>query len=199
MTTPRGEAAMRADPRRVPAWQSEHAVGPAARIIGSGKLAERMMDRGPTRAYSHARPARHLVMQRNIVAFPRICRVSPLPPWHFHPGSLARLGKNIRTRLHRNRCQVPLALCNMVQALDLTDPDNPKQIWNYVKKTDRDEFAVSRACCDTVNRGGSYADGKFVFGTLDGFVIALNGQTVRKSGSSSSLGLRRARPSPRLR
>ncbi len=46
--------------------------------------------------------------------------------------------------------------CNVVQALDLTDPDNPKEIWNYVKKTDRDESAVPRACCDTVNRGGSY-------------------------------------------
>ena len=67
--------------------------------------------------------------------------------------------------------------CNVVQALDLTDPDNPKQVWNYVKKTDRDESAVPRACCDTVNRGGSYADGKFVYGTLDGFVIALDGQT----------------------
>ena len=71
--------------------------------------------------------------------------------------------------------------CNVVQALDLTDPDNPKQVWNYVKKTDRDELAVPRACCDTVNRGGSYADGKFVYGTLDGFVIALDGQTGQGS------------------
>ncbi|HEX2447832.1 MAG TPA: PQQ-binding-like beta-propeller repeat protein [Methyloceanibacter sp.] len=73
-----------------------------------------------------------------------------------------------------------MANCNVVQALDLTDADNPKQIWNYVKKTDRDESAVPRACCDTVNRGGSYADGKFVFGTLDGFVIALDGQTGKE-------------------
>ena len=36
--------------------------------------------------------------------------------------------------------------CNVVQGLDLTDPDNPKQVWNYVKKTDRDELAVPRAC-----------------------------------------------------
>ena len=26
-----------------------------------------------------------------------------------------------------------MALCNVVQALDLSDPDNPKEIWNYVK------------------------------------------------------------------
>jgi PQQ-dependent dehydrogenase (methanol/ethanol family) len=73
-----------------------------------------------------------------------------------------------------------MANCNVVQALDLTDPDNPKQVWSYVKKTDRDESAVPRACCDTVNRGGSYADGKFVYGTLDGFVIALDGQTGKE-------------------
>jgi glucose dehydrogenase len=52
--------------------------------------------------------------------------------------------------------------CNVVQALDLTDPDNPKVVWNYVKKTDRDESAVPRACCDTVNRGLNYAKGKII-------------------------------------
>ena len=69
---------------------------------------------------------------------------------------------------------------NIVQALDLSDPDNPKQVWNYLKKTDRDESAVPRACCDTVNRGASYADGKLVFGTLDGFVIALDAKTGKE-------------------
>ena len=36
-----------------------------------------------------------------------------------------------------------MANCNVVQALDLTDPDNPKQVWSYVKKTDRDEFGCA--------------------------------------------------------
>jgi lanthanide-dependent methanol dehydrogenase len=67
-----------------------------------------------------------------------------------------------------------------VQGIDLTDPDHPKQVWNYVKQTDRDETAVPRACCDTVNRGPAYADGKVVFGTLDGFVIALDAQTGKE-------------------
>jgi PQQ-dependent dehydrogenase (methanol/ethanol family) len=63
---------------------------------------------------------------------------------------------------------------NIVQALDLSDPDQPKQVWHYTKTSGRDESAVPRACCDTVNRGMSYADGKLVFGTLDGYVIALD-------------------------
>ena len=70
--------------------------------------------------------------------------------------------------------------CNVVQALDLTDPDQPKAVWNYVKKTDRDELAVPRACCDTVNRGLNYAKGKIITHTLDGFVIALDALTGKE-------------------
>ncbi|HTO67282.1 MAG TPA: methanol/ethanol family PQQ-dependent dehydrogenase [Bradyrhizobium sp.] len=69
---------------------------------------------------------------------------------------------------------------NIVQALDLSDPDAPVQVWNYQKRTDRDLSAVPRACCDTVNRGLNYADGKIVFATLDGFVIALNAKTGKE-------------------
>src|SRR5437588_10429482 len=46
---------------------------------------------------------------------------------------------------------------NIVQALDLTDPDHPKEVWNYRKTSNRDESAVPSACCDTVNRGPSFA------------------------------------------
>lgn len=69
---------------------------------------------------------------------------------------------------------------NIVQALDLSDPDNPKQIWNYVKQTDRDESAVPRACCDVVHRGVNYVNGKVVFHTLDGFIIALDARTGKE-------------------
>jgi PQQ-dependent dehydrogenase (methanol/ethanol family) len=69
---------------------------------------------------------------------------------------------------------------NIVQALDLSDPDHPQQLWHYNKTSGRDESAVPRACCDTVNRGLSYADGKLVFGTLDGYVIALDAVTGKE-------------------
>lgn len=70
-----------------------------------------------------------------------------------------------------------MAQCNILQALDLSDPDNPVQVWHYVKKTDRDESAVPRACCDTIHRGVNYAAGKVIYHTLDGFVIALDAST----------------------
>jgi PQQ-dependent dehydrogenase (methanol/ethanol family) len=69
---------------------------------------------------------------------------------------------------------------NIVQALDLSDPDHPVQMWNYTKTSGRDESAVPRDCCDTVNRGLSFADGKLVFGTLDGYVIALDAITGKE-------------------
>ena len=70
---------------------------------------------------------------------------------------------------------------NIIQALDLSDPDHPVQVWNYTKTSGRDESAVPRACCDTVNRGMSYASGKLVFGTLDGYVIALDAATGKEA------------------
>ena len=70
---------------------------------------------------------------------------------------------------------------NIVQALDLSDPDHPVQLWTYTKTSGRDESAVPRACCDTVNRGLSYASGKLVFGTLDGYVIALDAVTGKEA------------------
>ena len=53
---------------------------------------------------------------------------------------------------------------NYVWALDLSEPDNYHVLWKYTPK--QDEHAVAVACCDTVNRGAAYADGKLVFNTV---------------------------------
>jgi lanthanide-dependent methanol dehydrogenase len=44
--------------------------------------------------------------------------------------------------------------------------------WTY--KPDPDSAAQGVACCDVVNRGAVYADGKIVFNTLDNQTIALD-------------------------
>ena len=69
---------------------------------------------------------------------------------------------------------------NRVRALDMSDPDSPKQLWSYAKKTEGDAAAVPRWCCDSVNRGVSYAEGKVVFATLDGSIVALDALTGRE-------------------
>lgn len=66
---------------------------------------------------------------------------------------------------------------NIVQALDLSNPDHPVRVWKYLKKTDRNPSAVPHACCDVVNRGAAYANGNIIFGTLDGYLISLNAKT----------------------
>ncbi len=66
---------------------------------------------------------------------------------------------------------------NIVQALDLSDPDHPVQVWSYEKETNRNASAVPHACCDVVNRGLVYAKGSIVFATLDGYLISLNAKT----------------------
>ena len=63
---------------------------------------------------------------------------------------------------------------NYLYALDLTKPGAPAK-WTF-KPTPK---AASQgvACCDVVNRGATYADGKIVFNTLDGETIAVDVNT----------------------
>jgi PQQ-dependent dehydrogenase (methanol/ethanol family) len=61
---------------------------------------------------------------------------------------------------------------NHVYAVDLTDYHIK---WSYTPK--QDSFAVSVACCDLVNRGVAYGDGKIIANALDGQVIALDAAT----------------------
>jgi lanthanide-dependent methanol dehydrogenase len=63
---------------------------------------------------------------------------------------------------------------NIVYALDLTKPGAPMK-WSYDPKPS--PAAKGVACCDWVNRGGVYSDGRFFFNTLDGFTIGLDANT----------------------
>jgi PQQ-dependent dehydrogenase (methanol/ethanol family) len=62
---------------------------------------------------------------------------------------------------------------NIVYALDLNDPG--KIIWKYSPKQDPDTIPVM--CCDTVNRGLAYADGKVILHQADTSVVALDAKT----------------------
>lgn len=62
-------------------------------------------------------------------------------------------------------------------ALDLAKEGAPIK-WKYVAK--HDPKAVPVACCDLVHRGLNYADGKILYQTLDGIVIALDAKTGKE-------------------
>src|SRR5688572_25902585 len=63
---------------------------------------------------------------------------------------------------------------NIVYALDLTKEGAPIK-WKYVPK--QDEAVIPIACCDTVNRGVTYSDGKIFFNQLDTTTVALDAAT----------------------
>jgi lanthanide-dependent methanol dehydrogenase len=66
---------------------------------------------------------------------------------------------------------------NIVYALDLTKPGAPVK-WSFDPHPSPASQGV--ACCDVVNRGGVYSDGKFYFNTLDDFTIALDTNTGKQ-------------------
>src|SRR5215467_1561649 len=62
---------------------------------------------------------------------------------------------------------------NIVFALDLNDTG--RVIWKYEPKQDPDTIPVM--CCDTVNRGLAYADGKIFLHQADTTLVALDAKT----------------------
>lgn len=59
-------------------------------------------------------------------------------------------------------------------ALDLTRPGFPQK---WVFQPNPDVASVGIACCDVVNRGASYADGKIIYNTLDANTVAVDANT----------------------
>jgi len=63
---------------------------------------------------------------------------------------------------------------NILYALDLSKPGAPMK-WSFRPKPSAASQGV--ACCDVVNRGAAYADGKIFFNTLDNHTIAVDATT----------------------
>jgi PQQ-dependent dehydrogenase (methanol/ethanol family) len=66
---------------------------------------------------------------------------------------------------------------DIVYALDLTKEGAPVK-WKYVPN--QDPAVVAIACCDTVNRGLAFADGKIYFNQLDTHTVALDAATGKE-------------------
>lgn len=63
---------------------------------------------------------------------------------------------------------------NVAYAIDLTQPGYPLK-WKF--RPENDERATGKACCDVVNRGASFAQGKLVYNLLDGHTVAVDAAT----------------------
>ena len=65
---------------------------------------------------------------------------------------------------------------NYLYALDLTQPGAPVK-WQYEPKP---AAAQGVACCDQVNRGAAYANGRIFYNTLDGHTVAVDAHTGKE-------------------
>src|SRR3954465_9892115 len=63
---------------------------------------------------------------------------------------------------------------NILYALDLTQPGAPMK-WKYKPKPEPASQGV--ACCDVVNRGAAFSNGRIFFNTLDAPTIAVDANT----------------------
>ncbi len=75
-----------------------------------------------------------------------------------------------------NMMYVHTAFPNNIYALDLND--NQKIVWSYFPKQDPSVQAV--LCCDNVNRGLGYGDGKIFLQQNDGTLVALDAASGKK-------------------
>ncbi len=74
----------------------------------------------------------------------------------------------------KNTLYVVTPYPNVLIAVDLTKPGHPIK-WKYDPHASA--RAVGVACCDVVNRGASYADGKVIYNTLDAQTVAVDAET----------------------
>lgn len=66
---------------------------------------------------------------------------------------------------------------NILYALDLTRPGAPVK-WTYEPQPASSAQGV--ACCDVVNRGAAWADGRVIFNTLDNYTVAVDAASGRE-------------------
>ncbi|MCW2272656.1 PQQ-dependent dehydrogenase, methanol/ethanol family [Rhodoblastus acidophilus] len=94
-----------------------------------------------------------------------------VPSWSFSTGVLR--GHEGSPLVVGDVMYVHTPFPNIVYALDLNN--DGKILWKYEPKQDPNVVPVM--CCDTVNRGLAYADGKIFLHQADTTVVALNAQT----------------------
>ena len=111
-------------------------------------------------------------------------RYSPLPDITSANAPTLKLVSTFSTGVLRGHESAPLVIGgtmyvvtpypNIVYALDLTKPGMPVK-WKFEPHPNASAQGV--ACCDVVNRGLAWADGRLFFNTLDAETIALDAAT----------------------
>jgi lanthanide-dependent methanol dehydrogenase len=97
------------------------------------------------------------------------------PVWTFSTGVLG--GHEGQPLVVGDTMYVVTPWPNVLYAFDLTREGYPLK-WKYRPEVSAN--AIGEACCDSVNRGAFYADGKIVYNLLDGHTVAVDAETGRE-------------------
>ena len=95
--------------------------------------------------------------------------------WTFETGVLR--GQEAAPLVVDNTMYVVTPFPNILYALDLTKPGAPMK-WKYEPQPALAAQGV--ACCDVVNRGAAFADGKIFYNTLDANTVAVDAKSGKE-------------------
>jgi PQQ-dependent dehydrogenase (methanol/ethanol family) len=97
------------------------------------------------------------------------------PAWTFPTGVLR--GQEAAPIVVGHMMYVVTAYPNLLYAFDLSKPGASLK-WMYNPKPQTSSHG--EACCEVVNRGASYADGKIIYATLDNNVVAVDAESGKE-------------------
>ena len=97
------------------------------------------------------------------------------PVWTFSTGVLG--GHEGQPLVVGDTMYVVTPWPNVLYAFDLTREGYPLK-WKYRPEVSANALGV--ACCDSVNRGAFYADGKIIYNLLDGHTVAVDARSGRE-------------------
>ena len=97
------------------------------------------------------------------------------PVWTFSTGVLG--GHEGQPLVVGDTMYVVTPWPNVLYAFDLSKEGYPLR-WKYRPEVSPNAIGVS--CCDTVNRGAFYADGKMIYNLLDGHTVAVDAKSGRE-------------------
>jgi lanthanide-dependent methanol dehydrogenase len=149
------------------------AAASAAALLSTGAMANPELQKLETDANQWVMPtgdyANHRYSTLDQINKDNVKKLQPV--WTFSTGVLR--GHEGSPLVIGNVMYVHAPFPNTVYALDL---DNAGRVlWKYEPKQDPSVIPVM--CCDTVNRGVAYGDGKIILNQADATVVALDGKT----------------------
>ncbi|HXV18109.1 MAG TPA: PQQ-binding-like beta-propeller repeat protein, partial [Gemmatimonadaceae bacterium] len=135
-------------------------------------------------ASPHAGPAGEWQMPAGDYSSSRYSELAKITPanaanlhvsWAFSTGVLR--GHEGQPLVIGNTMYVITPYPNVAYAIDLATPGQPLK-WKF--RPDNSQQAAGRACCDVVNRGAAFADGKIFYNLLDGHTVAVDAATGKQ-------------------